>query len=145
MSGGMKLEWHGGKRFLAEGTKGGRILIDTEGVLGPKPFELKPISAAACSSADILDVLGEQGLKVDSLTCNIRSIHAPKQPWRITRIELNFVASGNFGLDDLKNAVVKSQGELCTVVHSLRESVEVRTAVELIDTGSGAKAAIGSN
>jgi len=128
------LEWTGSGlvfRGGAEGSPG--IVTDGNAVEAPSPVQLLLISLAACTAADIVDILGKSRVALGGLRIRMEAERAPEPPRRFTAIRLVYETSGLTEADrsKLQRAVDLSHEKYCSVLHTLRSDIDFSTEVVL--------------
>lgn len=91
------------------------------------------LSLAGCMGADILDIGLKMRLPITGLEIGIEGDRRPEPPRRFTAIRMTCTVSGVAGSDRAKvqRAVDLSRDTYCSVMHSLREDIEVSIELEL--------------
>lgn len=127
-------EWRGeGLRFVSEAGTAPALIVDGDGVTGPSPMQLLLHSLAGCTASDVIDILGKMRVPVSGLTLRISATRAPEPPRRYTAIHLAYTTRGIDPADEdkVRRAIALSHDRYCSVLHSLREDIEIRTDVEV--------------
>lgn len=130
----VRVDWEGeALRFTGETGKGTTIQVDGDGAVAPSPVQTLAISLAACSAADVVDILGKMRLSIEALSVRIEADRAPEPPRRYLRIAMIFEVRGPGRTEEAKvrRAVDLSMEKYCSVVHSLRSDIELVTTVVL--------------
>lgn len=128
------LRWLGdGLRFEGGAVGGPVTAVDGDGRWATSPVNLLAISLAACTAADVVDILGKMRVRLEALAVNVEGERRPEPPRRYTRIRLEYRVRGVPAEDEpkLQRAVTLSHEKYCSVLHSLREDIELTTAVVL--------------
>lgn len=126
-----------GEGFAFEGLDQlGRVVhIDTDpdGV-GAKPADLLPISLAACTAWDVVNILRKQRQDLRGLDVRIETDQEEDPPWAFTRIVMHFTITGDVDERKAERAVDLSEQKYCAVAASLRSSVEIGLTVRVVPT-----------
>jgi len=127
----VSITWQGdGLRFT--GLRGGQeTAIDGHGEVGPNPVALLLESVAACMAIDVVDILqkGRQGLTgLDVRTLAKRRDTSPRYVWWL---RLEFEIAGEVDEGKARRAVQLAFDRYCSVLHSLRQDLEVESEVIL--------------
>jgi len=126
----LELEWQGEHRF--RGICGGnQITIDSPPVAGPSPVQLLAFGLAGCMAIDVAVVLGRGRFEVKGLRARLLAERAATDPKRITSVDLHFSVSGDVPADRIERALQLSREKYCSVWHSLRPDIELRTTFEI--------------
>jgi putative redox protein len=129
----VSLRWTGeGLAFEGDGG-GAAMLLDSDSEAGPSPMEALLLSLAACMGIDIQLILEKSRVSLRSLDVAVEGRRAPKPPKRFTDIDLVFRLSGPEPGDESKvdRAVRLSRDKYCSVLHSLREDIDIHIRFEL--------------
>jgi putative redox protein len=130
---GVRAEWRGALlRFVSGAGDAPAVVVDGDGVTGPSPMQLLLHSLAGCTGADVVDILSKMRVALDGLTVGITATRAPDPPRRYTAIHIAYRARGigPADRDKLVRAVALSHEKYCSVLHSLREDIEIRFDVD---------------
>jgi putative redox protein len=120
---GVRAEWRGALlRFVSGAGDAPAVVVDGDGVTGPSPMQLLLHSLAGCTGADVVDILSKMRVALDGLTVGITATRAPDPPRRYTAIHIAYRAR--------VRAVALSHEKYCSVLHSLREDIEIRFDVD---------------
>lgn len=130
----VSLEWSGEKLRFAGSREGGpEITIDGDAVDGPSPMALLLLSLAGCMGADIVDIGLKMRLPIRSLAIGIEADRRPEPPRRFTAIRMTCLVTGVDEADrgKVQRAADLSRDTYCSVMHSLRDDIEVGIVLEL--------------
>lgn len=127
----VELEWRGeGTRFVGE--RGGmRTEIDGSGETGTSPVALLLEALAACSAADVVEILHKGRQEPRGLRVTATGERRPEPPRYFTRVELRFRIAGPVERKKAERAVELSLEKYCSVSHTLRRDLELAWSVEL--------------
>lgn len=127
------VSWTGeAMRFTAEGRSGSIELNGGNGD-GVGPMEALALSAAACSAADVVEILGKMRIPLGSLEVRVEGDRAPEPPRRYTEIRLVYrVGVAAEAEQKLRHAVELSREKYCSVMHSLRPDIQLSTEIVLV-------------
>ena len=106
-------------------------LIDGDNEEAPTPMALLASALCGCMSIDVAHILRKGRHKVEALKVTFTGQRAETEPKRFTRIHLQIAVKTNAPLDAVERAVDLSHQTYCSVWHSLRQDIELVTAVEL--------------
>ena len=127
------LRWSGEDLvFEGSGASGGSITIDGNGGQGPSPMDTLLLALAGCMTVDIRTILEKSRVPLDGLEVSVAGERVAEPPRRFTRIEMVFRLSGPGPEDAAKvdRAVALSRETYCSVMHTLRQDVEIYIRVE---------------
>ncbi|MFW6202448.1 MAG: OsmC family protein [Gemmatimonadota bacterium] len=129
-----RLEWTGaGLSFEGAAAGGPALTVDGAGRAGPSPMQTVVLGVAACTAADVVEILGKMRVPLDALEVRIDADRAPDPPRRYTRIRLVYHTRGVpvDAEDKLRRAVSLSHEKYCSALHTLRPDVDVVTELAL--------------
>ncbi|MFW6080059.1 MAG: OsmC family protein [Gemmatimonadota bacterium] len=129
-----RLAWTGeGLSFEGSAAGGPTVIVDGAGRAGPSPMQAIVLGVAACTAADVVEILGKMRVGLDALEVRIDADRAPEPPRRYTRIRLVYRTRGvPAGEEDkLRRAVSLSHEKYCSALHTLRPDVDVVTELAL--------------
>ena len=125
------LEWLGAHRF--RGTCGAvEITLDSPPLAGPSPVQLLAFGLAGCMAIDVAVVLERGRFDVKGLSARLVAERAPTDPKRLTKVDLHFTVAGHVPRDRVERALELSRQKYCSVWHSLRSDIELRTTFEIV-------------
>lgn len=97
-----------------------------------KPSDLLPISLAACTAWDVVNILQKQRQDLRGLDVRIETDQDPDPPWAFTRIVMHFTITGDVDGRKAERAVELSEEKYCAVAASLRPSVAIGLTVRVV-------------
>ena len=112
-----------------------RTAIDGDGEIGVSPVGMLLEAAAACSAADVVDILRKGRQDLRGLTVHARGDRRDDYPRYYTRMEFDFVLSGEVDLNKAERAVELSFEKYCSVYHTLRKDLELEWSVTIEEAG----------
>ncbi len=130
----VRLSWTGeGLRFRGGREGGPPMAVDGRGEAGPSPMQTLLLAVAACSAADVVEILGKMRLPLAGLEVAIEGDRVPDPPRRFAAIRVKYLAHGLAAEAEgqLRHAVALSQEKYCSVLHTLRPDVVVESDVAL--------------
>lgn len=130
----VKVSWTGEGQLFRGGAAGGvQIPLDGRGAAGPSPVQALLLALAACTGADVVEILEKMRVPLTGLELEVEGERAQNPPRRYTAIRLRFRAAGvpPEAEDRLRRAVALSAEKYCSVLHSLRPDVVVESDVAL--------------
>ena len=129
----LEVRWTGsGLEFIARGRAGREVLIDGNTQSSISPVETLLVSLATCMASDIMDIGVKMRLPITSLDVKASGMRNPEPPRRYLSMKLTFLVGGVADQDapKLDRALELSKDKYCSVIHTLRQDVEVE--LELI-------------
>jgi len=129
-----KLIWHDDFRFTGVDSWGNEVAIDaTEGSgRGAKPADLLPISLAACTAYDIVNILKKQRQHIEGLDAEITSTQETEAPWTFTRVTVAYTVRGDVDARKAENALALSESKYCSISATLRPVVEMEFSITVV-------------
>ena len=127
-----KLVWHEHFRFTGSDSRGKPVAIDAHmDGKGAKPSDLLPISLAACTAYDIVNILYKQRQDLKELEATMESVQDPDPPWTFHRIAIRYVARGRIDPVKAQKALELSEQKYCSISATLRPVVELSFQIEV--------------
>lgn len=130
---GVALRWSGrGDLFHGRGAADLEIPLDGDSENGPSPTEALLMSLAGCMGVDVRMILEKSRVPLEALEVEVEGERAPEPPRRFTRIRLVYRVRGpgeEHG-EKLQRAIDLSRDKYCSVLHTLREDLDLEIAVE---------------
>ena len=119
----MKVTLHYDKalRFIGKNSSGLETYFDTSVAGGglnsaPSPVESVALSTAACTSMDVIGIVGKRRKQIDQFNVDVEYERAEEHPKVITKLHMDFaVVSPDLTQDELEKAITLSQDKYCTV------------------------------
>jgi putative redox protein len=131
--GEVRVRWLGERlQFVGETAYGEPIRVggDTDGV-GAKPSDLLPLSLAACTAYDVVEILRKQRQQLVALEAIVTSEQDVDPPWTFRKIHVSFLLTGEIDPRKAERAIELAEGKYCAVAATLREVVEVTHGFEI--------------
>ena len=100
---------------------------------GLKASDMLLMSAAACSTYDVVNILIKQRAPLESLEVRCTGEQENEPPKRFTHIHLHYQFRGDLDQEKVKKAIHLSQDKYCTVLNTLRGSVEITSDWEIVE------------
>ena len=100
---------------------------------GLKASDMLLMSAAACSTYDVVNILIKQREPLESLEVLCTGEQENEPPKRFTHIHLHYQFRGDLDQEKVKKAIHLSQDKYCTVLNTLRGSVEITSDWEIVE------------
>ncbi|MGH7459600.1 MAG: OsmC family protein [Pseudomonas sp.] len=126
------LEWEQTGLIFRGGAVGGaEVRIDGNTQVATSPVQMMMVSLVACTAADVVDILQKMRVPLGGLTVRAEGDRAKEPPRRYTAIRLVYEVTGLDGEAEsrLHRAIQLSHDKYCSVLHSLRPDIEIRTDV----------------
>jgi putative redox protein len=130
----MTLAWTGDRlQFVGSTSYGGPVLVggDQEGP-GAKPSDLVPMSLAACTAYDVVEILRKQRQDLHRLEVTVRSTQDPDPPWTFRAMHMRFVLTGHVDATKAEKAIALAESKYCATAATLRPVVEITHEVEVV-------------
>ena len=131
---GGSLVWTGsGLVFQGGADNAPSVVVDGNAVEAASPVQMLLISLAACTGADIVDILAKSRVDLRGLRIRMEAERANEPPRRFIAIRLVYETTGLTEADrpKLQRAVDLSNEKYCSVLHTLRKDIEFSTEVVL--------------
>jgi putative redox protein len=98
---------------------------------GMKASDLLLLSAAACSAHDVITILKKQKQMMNSFDIICTGEQMTDPPHSFIALEMKFVVKGKVDPEKLKRAIQLSQEKYCSVISTLRPTVEISFTSEV--------------
>lgn len=129
----VRLRWSGERlQFIGETGYGDPVRVggDADGP-GAKPSDLLPLSLAACTAYDVVEILRKQRQRLVALEAIVTSSQDLDPPWTFRAIHVTFVLTGEIDRRKATRAVELAESKYCAVAATLRSVVELTHTVEI--------------
>jgi putative redox protein len=130
----VRLAWTGDRiQFVGTTEYGEQILVggDVEGP-GAKPSDLLPLSLAACTAYDVVEILRKQRQDLLGLEVVATSVQDPDPPWTFRSIHLRFQLTGAVDASKAAKAVDIAETRYCAVAATIRSVVRLTHEVTIV-------------
>ena len=130
----VRLVWTGDRiQFVGTTGYGEPILVggDVEGP-GAKPSDLLPLSLAACTAYDVVEILRKQRQGLLGLEVVATSVQDPEPPWTFHSIHLRFKVTGTVDASKAAKAVEMAETRYCAVAATIRSVVRLTHEVLIV-------------
>jgi putative redox protein len=128
------LRWTGNRiQFVGTTSYGNPVLVggDHEGP-GAKPSDLLPLSLAACTAYDVVEILRKQRQDLHRLDVTVRSTQDPDPPWTFRAMHVRFVLAGTLDEKKAEKAVDLAETKYCATAATLRSIVAITHEVVFV-------------
>jgi len=129
----VRLEWTGDRiQFVGTTGYGESILVggDVEGP-GAKPSDLLPLSLAACTAYDVVEILRKQRQELLRLEVVATSVQDPDPPWTFRSIHLRFELAGRVDASKAAKAIEIAETRYCAVAATIGSVVRLTHEVTI--------------
>ena len=130
----VRLVWTGDRiQFAGTTGYGEPVLVggDVEGP-GAKPSDLLPLSLAACTAYDVVEILRKQRQDLLGLEVVATSVQDPDPPWTFRSIHLRFQLTGAVDASKAAKAVDIAEARYCSVAATIRSVVRLTREVTIV-------------
>jgi putative redox protein len=110
------------------------LVIDGHSSAGASPVQLLGMALLGCMSADVVDILRKGRHPLIKFHASLNAERAPDPPRRILKVQLRFAIHGDVPAAAVERAIALSREKYCAVWHSLREDIELTTAIDILAT-----------
>ena len=131
--GEVRLRWTGERNQIVGDTGyGDDVLVggDPEGP-GAKPSDLLPLSLAACTAYDVVEILRKQRQKLHGLEAIVTSTQDDDPPWTFRAINVEWVVTGPVDQRKAERAVDLAERTSCAVAATIRPVVSLTHTVRI--------------
>jgi putative redox protein len=133
----VEVTWEGEHRFDAGRPGGPTSRLDGDGATGQSPVDGLLSALAACSAADVVDIMAKRRTPVERLRVEVRGERREELPRRFMRIELRYIVDGA-GIDapHVERAIALSHEKYCSVGASLAPDLVI-SSVAVVNGEAG--------
>jgi putative redox protein len=129
------VEWTEGMLFVGRTQSNNAVLFDATDshASGPSPMEAVLAALCACTSVDVVSILGKKREPLAGLTVSANAEQAAEPPRVFTRIHLTYRIHGPVAEKAAEDAVALSKNKYCSVSKMLEKAAEVSYSIEYAD------------
>lgn len=98
--------------------------------LGLKPSDLLLLAAASCSAYDVITILQKQREPLEDLAIACTGEQLSDPPHTFVRVSIKYTIKGEVNEAKLKRAIKLSEEKYCSVISTLKPSVEFKSSYE---------------
>ena len=98
---------------------------------GAKPSDLLPISLAACTAYDVVEILRKQRQDLQGLEAIVTSVQEADPPWRFRAVDIEWVVTGVVDQHKAERAVDIAERNFCAIAATLRSVVAMTHRVRV--------------
>ena len=131
--GEVRLRWTGERiQFLGATHYGDPVRVggDPEGP-GAKPSDLFPLSLAACTAYDVVEILRKQRQDLQGLEAIVTSTQDEEPPWPFRAIHVEWVVTGAVDRRKAERAVDLAERTACSVAATIGPVVALTHSVRI--------------
>ena len=131
--GEVRLRWTGERiQFVGDTGYGDDVRVggDPEGP-GAKPSDLLPLSLAACTAYDVVEILRKQRQDLRGLEAIVTSTQDDAPPWTFRTIHVEWVVTGRVDQRKAERAVDLAERTSCAVAATIRPVVSLTHSVRI--------------
>ncbi|MGS2721216.1 OsmC family protein [Paraglaciecola aestuariivivens] len=126
------VNWQQDLTFSCNTDTGHQLILDGDGKT-MTPMESVLLSAGACSSIDVVDILKKSRKQVEDCVCQLEATRAEQAPRFFTAIHAHYQVKGaDLTEKGVARAVQLSAEKYCSVMLMLAGKVEITTSFEII-------------
>jgi putative redox protein len=131
--------WAGDHRFDAGRPGGPTIRLDGDGTTGQSPVDGLLSALAACTAADVVDIMAKRRTPVERLRVEARGERREDLPRRFMKVELRYIVDGA-GIDasHVERAIALSHEKYCSVGATLAKDLVI-SSVAVVNGKVGAE------
>lgn len=134
----VNIKWTGARLMLGVDSRGITIPIGYNREEDPtwsgiKPSDLLLLAAASCAAYDVVDILQKQREPVEGLDIQCSGDQNAEQPYNFVNIHLKYMLKGGIDPKKAERAIQLSEDKYCSVLATLRPSLEITSEFEIVD------------
>lgn len=124
----VEVTWAGEHRFDSGRPGGPTLRLDGDGATGQSPVDGLLSALAACSAADVVDIMAKRRTPVERLRVEVRGERREELPRRFMTIELRYIVDGA-GVEaaHVERAIALSHEKYCSVGATLASDLLIST------------------
>lgn len=129
----VRMSWAGeGLAFRGGAAGAPPTAVDGDSREAPSPMQMLLVSLAGCMGADVCDILEKSRVPLEALEVEVEGTRAARPPRRFEEIRLVYRVRGPAEEHEkrLRRAVELSRDTYCSVLHSLRQDLDVEIEIE---------------
>ena len=136
VSGTVDLNWVSGKLMLGTDSRGQSIAIGFDRTqepnkVGVKPSDLLLLSAASCSTYDVVTILEKQREPLRGLSVTCTGEQVKETPYNYVSVHLHYSVTGDVDPQKLERAIQLSEEKYCSVLATLKPTVKISSDFEI--------------
>lgn len=131
----VNISWTGeGLQFAAAHQSGNTFRLDGDGVTAHSPVQALLLSLAGCTAADVVDIASKMRLGFSGLDVLVEGERNAEAPRYLRSVRIVYRVRGLAPADrsKIERAIELSHEKYCSVLHSLRKDLEIRSELELV-------------
>jgi putative redox protein len=128
------VKWSGDDQFLATMPSGCTVQFEAGSTHehGPGPMEILLGALGACTSVDVVSILGKKRQRLESLELSISGERAAEPPKVWTKIEIVYRLSGKLEEKAVRDAIELSENKYCSVAAMLGKTAKITYRYEIL-------------
>jgi putative redox protein len=108
------------------------LIVDGDSAAGASPVQLLVFGLAGCMAMDVIDILRKGRHPVSAFRVSLSGERNPEPPRRLLSVSLVFHVHGTVPAEAVERAITLSREKYCSVWHSMRQDIEMRTSHEIV-------------
>ena len=130
----VNVRWNEGMEFTSE-VDGHKIIIDAKEEFGgknagPRPKPLILTALGGCTGMDVVSILKKMRVQFDSFNVKVEGELTDEHPKHYKEIRVTYEFTGtDLNIDKIKNAVNLSEEKYCGVSYTLKQALNLTTAI----------------
>ena len=138
LSSSVNLKWVDATFMIGADSRGRPIAIGSKAGgesewLGLKASDLLLLSAASCSTSDVVTILSKQREPFTSVEVKCTGEQNAEPPYAFVAIHLHYVIKGHVNAKKAENAIKLSEDKYCSVIATLRHGVQITSDFEILN------------
>ena len=138
VKGTVNIKWTGARMMLGVDSRGAAIPIGFNRDADPpwsgvKPSDLLLLAAASCSAYDVVEILQKQREPLEGLDIQCTGEQITEQPYKFVSVQLKYVIKGAVNPKKVERAIQLSEEKYCSVLATLRPSIELSSEFEITE------------
>ena len=138
VKGTVKIKWIESRMMLGIDSRGASIPIgfnrdEVPIWMAVKPSDLLLLAAASCSAYDVVEILQKQREPLEGLDIQCMGEQMTEQPYQFIKVHLKYIIKGEVNPKKVERAIKLSEEKYCSVLATLRPSLEISSEYEVVE------------
>jgi putative redox protein len=128
-------EWKGGTFFEGTTDNGNAVIFDADPThaQGPSPMEAVLMALCACTSVDVVSILGKKRQPFTGLKVTAHATRTENAPRVFTHIKLIYAVTGPVNRKAAEDAVALSKNKYCSISRMLEKAAVIEYEIVYAD------------
>ncbi len=134
----VRVRWIENLKFIAKGSSGHSIILDTKKEFGgeetaPSPMEYILFGLGGCTGMDVVSILKKMNYKIEEFCIDIEAERKEEHPKIYKNIKIIYKIKGDIPIEKIEHAVKLSQEKYCSVSAMLSKSTTIEYEIKRLE------------